>query len=315
MSRSYCVASVLPKAAIDDVMLAEPASVVPLFSKLREILNLQPKTTWKEIAKRARSEFVTEQGIADFLYADVPESHLDNGVSWKDYQLLMQYLNVSTTDLKLLWLELKHNPDGELDWEDFVQKLHDSGFYDTQEEVQPERTTSMISAHKGKKPTLTPRLRSHSAHPVEGSAMAWRGSALSAPTSSARLSTFSGEDAHFASRRSSGVSTSGRSARFHQRLVAPQKQLLGVPTPHVLSPTSSHGTASFAASGPQDSDNQDNAVQVQDSTRQWRQFDSRIEGLEDKLDFILARLGGRDEGIEHCVSSPQVLLDRAATMA
>eukprot|EP00929_Paragymnodinium_shiwhaense_P045969 TRINITY_DN23436_c0_g1_i1.p1 TRINITY_DN23436_c0_g1~~TRINITY_DN23436_c0_g1_i1.p1 ORF type:complete len:1397 (-),score=259.74 TRINITY_DN23436_c0_g1_i1:168-4358(-) len=120
MARSYCACSVLHKAAIDEVMEADPSTVAVLTKSMQDALNMKPKVTWLEVALCMENEFGDEEEAFDYVCQNVNNGGL---MSWSKYEMLMGRLGISEIDAKLLWVDLDILGDGSSTWSDFIIML------------------------------------------------------------------------------------------------------------------------------------------------------------------------------------------------
>jgi len=120
MARTYCVCSVLPKRAIDDVISADPSCMVILARSLKSSLILKPGMAWKEVARRLETEFEDEDHAYDFICSGDDGSAPAGLVTWDRYRQLMHRLNVKDIDQKLLWADVDHEQHGGVPFEEFI---------------------------------------------------------------------------------------------------------------------------------------------------------------------------------------------------
>eukprot|EP00927_Polykrikos_kofoidii_P026173 TRINITY_DN23355_c0_g1_i1.p1 TRINITY_DN23355_c0_g1~~TRINITY_DN23355_c0_g1_i1.p1 ORF type:complete len:1045 (-),score=157.44 TRINITY_DN23355_c0_g1_i1:48-3182(-) len=140
MSRTFCVTSMLPQRAIDEVVEADPGCMVMLARSMKRALHLKPTVSWQQVAERIDREIGEDleevyeffQATADVTTALDPEAP-SALVTWAGYQVLMSKVKISVLDQKLLWVDLDLEEVGSVSFATFVKVLY-SGRRD--EEVQ-----------------------------------------------------------------------------------------------------------------------------------------------------------------------------------
>lgn len=128
MARQYCVCSVLPKHAIDDLMEAQPSCVVSLVKSMQQALNLEPTITWKEIALRLHATFPCVLQAQDFACSGGPVNMVDGEeeiVTWAQYKRLLTKLRVNFLDQRLLWVGVDIEEAGFVTFTELMTVIHE----------------------------------------------------------------------------------------------------------------------------------------------------------------------------------------------
>jgi len=120
IARTYCICSILPKQVIDDLMAKHPHCIASLVSSLKNTLKLEPSISWPECALRIRKEFKTEHDLFNFTCSGDDGEAPAGLVTWHRFDTLMQRLQISTLDRKLLWVDLDEEYTGCVLFKDFL---------------------------------------------------------------------------------------------------------------------------------------------------------------------------------------------------
>lgn len=123
IARTYCICSILPKQVIDTLMETRPHCIASLVSSLKNALHLKPSVSWPQCALRIRNEFSTSQQIFDFACSGDDGEAPAGLLTWHRFDMLMQRLQISTLDRKLLWVDLDVDCTGVVMFKDFLNLL------------------------------------------------------------------------------------------------------------------------------------------------------------------------------------------------
>jgi len=120
MARTFCVSSMLPKRAIDEVVEKDPGCMALLSKSMQDALKLQASVTWEKVAEDMFKKFDDLGEIWDYIVGQEDTDFEANLLSWKRYQALMSTIKVSVLDQKLLWIDIDKEKAGSADFKDFV---------------------------------------------------------------------------------------------------------------------------------------------------------------------------------------------------
>lgn len=124
MATSYCICSVLPYSAVEDLVEMHPEAFTTLVQTMVRMYNLKPEWTWKELTFKLSKKFGIETDLDAFIWL---RSHTDQPeveeLHAKAFDLACQRLKVPHLDRRIFWSELDKDASGGISYDEFKGKL------------------------------------------------------------------------------------------------------------------------------------------------------------------------------------------------
>merc|ERR1711959_661012 len=172
MATSYCICSVLPYSAVEDLVEMHPEAFTTLVQTMVRIYNLKPAWTWKDLTHRLAKKFRLDNDHDAFMWlkshsvkAEVEDLHA------KAFDKALQRIQVPHLDRRIFWSELDKDASGGISYEEFKGKLY---FVDKDDDSSagspriPSKTSAHFSNSSGNRQSETADLDVGS--PAQGSA-------------------------------------------------------------------------------------------------------------------------------------------------
>lgn len=140
MAASYCICSVLPYSAIEDLVDMHPEAFTTLVQTMVRMYSLKPEWSWKDLTLKLAKKFGIHNDLDAFVWF---RSHLDaaegDDLNAKAFDMACRRLNMPHLDRRIFWSQLDKDASGGIDYEEFKGKLK---FGDPDDAVAEEATES-----------------------------------------------------------------------------------------------------------------------------------------------------------------------------
>lgn len=124
MATSYCICSVLPYSAVEDLVEMHPEAFTTLVQTMVRMYSLKPEWTWKDLTFRLIKQFGLETDEDAFMWF---RSHTDatetDDLYAKAFDMALQRLKVPHLDRIIFWSELDTDASGGISFEEFQGKM------------------------------------------------------------------------------------------------------------------------------------------------------------------------------------------------
>lgn len=213
MATSYCICSVLPYSAVEDLVEVHPEAFTTLVQTMVKMYSLKPDTSWQVVSKKMIKKFSLHSCWEAFVWlrghADSPD---DDCLDAKAFDIALNKLRVTHLDRRIFWSNLDADASGMISFEEFRDAV--SAYFPDDSEDSPGEACEAAAA-----PALASRpfLKRTATQVDEGSIRAF-GAPISAPKRSSINSIDSLPSHHSLSSNVTPVSSSKRPSVCHSEV-------------------------------------------------------------------------------------------------
>jgi CRP-like cAMP-binding protein len=125
MATSYCICSVLPYSAVENLVERHPEAFTSLVQAMVKMYNLKPDSSWESLAQRMQKKLCIVDDSAAFTWLKSHDEHPEvDDLYAKAFDLALQKLKVNHLDRRIFWSELDKDASGGISFEEFKGKLN-----------------------------------------------------------------------------------------------------------------------------------------------------------------------------------------------
>jgi len=132
MATSYCICSVLPYSAVEDLVEVHPEAFTTLVQTMVKMYKLKPDNSWKTVSKKMIKKFGLQSCWEAFVWmrghSDSPD---DDCLDAKSFDKALNKMKISHLDRRIFWSELDADASGMISYEEFRNTV--SSYFDSED--------------------------------------------------------------------------------------------------------------------------------------------------------------------------------------